>query len=160
MKSWKVLARVIALAATIAVPAAVHAQEASLTGTITDPTGGVLPGVTVTAVHTDSGNTFVGVTDERGAYRLPVRVGAYKVTADLSGFAPATRTLTLLVGQNAVISLQLSTASLTESVTVTGDAPLIDMTKSSVGHAIDPSQVRDLPINGRNWVDLAMLAPG
>ena len=76
MRSWKALAPFIALAAIMAIPAAAYAQEASLTGTITDITGGVLPGVTVTAIHTDSGNTFVGITDERGTYRLPVRVGA------------------------------------------------------------------------------------
>ena len=160
MSSWKTLKHLLTIASLVIMPAVAQAQEASLTGTITDTTDGVLPGVTVTATHTDSGNTFVGVTDERGVYHLPVRVGPYKVTVELSGFAPASRTLTLLVGQAAVINLQLSTASLKESVTVTGDAPLIDMTRSSVGHAIDPSQVRDLPINGRNWVDLAMLAPG
>ena len=57
-----------------------------LSGTVTDSTGAVLPGVTVTAVHEATGNRFVGVTDERGVYRIPARVGAYQITAELQGF--------------------------------------------------------------------------
>ena len=66
-----------------------RAQEATVTGTITDATGGVLPGVTVTALHEASGNTFTGVTDERGSYRISVRTGTYKITAELAGFSPS-----------------------------------------------------------------------
>ena len=61
-------------------PVAGYAQEATLTGTVTDSTGAVLPGVTITAVNAATGNTFNGVTDERGIYRIPVRVGAYPNT--------------------------------------------------------------------------------
>jgi hypothetical protein len=150
----------IAIVLAIAAPRPAHAQEASLTGTIADTTGGVLPGVTVTAVHAGTGNTFVGVTDEAGAFRLPVRVGDYRVSAELSGFNTVARTLSLLVGQTAVMNLQMSTAGIQESVIVSGQAPLVDATTSSVGKAIDSRQVSDLPVNGRNWVDLAMLAPG
>src|SRR4026208_1981101 len=78
------------------------AQEATLTGTVTDSTGAVLPGVTITAVNAATGNTFNGVTDERGIYRLPVRVGAYQVTAELPGFTTVMRTgVQLLVRQTA-----------------------------------------------------------
>ena len=66
---WSALVRLIVIAAAIVTAMQAHAQEASLTGTITDTTGGVLPGVTVTALHTGTGNTFVGVTDEAGAAR-------------------------------------------------------------------------------------------
>ena len=72
-------------------PVTGYAQEATLTGTVTDSTGAVLPGVTITAVNAATGNTFNGVTDERGIYRLPVRVGAYQVTAELSGFTTIQR---------------------------------------------------------------------
>ena len=67
------------------VPAAVFAQEAALTGTVTDATGAVLPGVTVTAVNDATGNTFDAVTDERGIYRMPVRVGGYHDYSAASG---------------------------------------------------------------------------
>ena len=64
-------------------PVGAWAQEATLNGTVTDSTGGVLPGVTITATHTATGNTFVAVTDERGGYRIPLRVGMFKVDAEL-----------------------------------------------------------------------------
>ncbi|MGH6693316.1 MAG: carboxypeptidase regulatory-like domain-containing protein, partial [Gammaproteobacteria bacterium] len=128
---------------------------------VLDTTGGVLPGVTVTAVHEASGNTFVGVTDERGAFRLPVRTGVYRITLELPGFSTITRSgLELLVGQAAVVSFQMAPSGVQESVTVTGEAPLLDLTQSSLGGNIDPRQMQELPVNGRNWQDLAMLAPG
>src|SRR5688500_12299284 len=154
------LGRWLVAAALLAVPTLTYAQEATLSGTVTDTTGGALPGVTVRAVHEASGNSFEGVTDERGDYRLPLRVGAYRVTADLSGFAPMTRTVTLLVGQEAVVNLQMTVSGVQESVTVTGEAPILDVTQSTLGGNIDPRQMEDLPVQGRRWLDLAMLAPG
>ena len=73
--------RLIVLCAIFAMPAVAFAQEAVLTGTVTDSTGAVLPGVTVQAVHEASGNSFEAVTDARGAYRIPVRIGTYRITA-------------------------------------------------------------------------------
>src|SRR3954462_9681740 len=106
---------VMALALLALLPVAGYAQEATLSGTITDSTGGVLPGVTVTATHTATGNTFVAVTDEKGGYRVPVRVGMFKVEAVLSGFATVTRQIDLLVGQTAVLNLQLAPSAVQES---------------------------------------------
>jgi hypothetical protein len=155
----------LAVAMTVGWPTAGHAQqtvlEAVLMGTVTDSTGAVLPGVTVSAVHEATGNTFEAVTDASGSFRLPVRTGSYRVTAQLSGFQTVLRTgVQLLLGQQAVINLQMAPAALQETVTVTGEAPLIDTTASTVGTNIDPAQVAELPINGRNWMDLALLAPG
>ena len=93
------LRRLVVVGALLAVPAMAHAQEAVLSGTITDSTGAVLPGVTVRAVHEASGNNFETVTDQRGVYRIPVRVGAYQIKAELSGFRSVTQTgVELLVG--------------------------------------------------------------
>jgi hypothetical protein len=145
----------------IALPAMVFAQEATLTGTITDSTGGVLPGVTVQATHEASGNTFEAVTDARGVYRIPARVGTYKISAQLSGFSTATRMgVNLLVGQTITLNLQLAPSTVQETVTVTGEAPLIETQSSEIGGNIDPRQVQDLPTAGRNWMSLALLAPG
>jgi hypothetical protein len=84
----------------LALPVAGYAQEATLNGTVTDATGGVLPGVTIRAVHEASGNTFEIVTDDRGAYRIPVRIGVYRITAELSGFTTLNRSgIGLLVGK-------------------------------------------------------------
>src|SRR5262245_59787120 len=117
-RAFRRFATLAALSAVLifaAVPAA--AQEPTLSGAVTDSTGGVLPGVTVTAVHTASGNTFVAITDGMGAFRLALRTGAYRVTAELQGFAPQSRTLELLVGQQATLNLQLAPSALQETVT-------------------------------------------
>src|SRR3954466_16080167 len=108
---------VLVLALLALLPLTAFAQEAVLTGTITDSTGGVLPGVTITATHTETGNTFVGVTDEKGGYRIPVRVGQYKIDAELAGFGSVTRQIALLVGQTAVLNLQMAPSSVQENVT-------------------------------------------
>ena len=154
------LQRWLIVAVMLALPAIAQAQEATLSGTVNDTTGGALPGVTVRAVHEASGNSFEAVTDERGAFRLSVRIGAYRVTADLTGFAPVTRSVTLLVGQEAVVNLQMAVSGVQESVTVTGEAPLLDVTQSSLGGNIDTRQMEQIPVSGRNWVDLLVLAPG
>ena len=155
------LRRVLFALLALATPIAAFAQEAVLTGTITDSTGGVLPGVTVTAVHAASGNKFLAVTDERGIYRIPARVGAYQLAAELQGFSTAQRTgVELLVGQTVVVNLQLAPSGVAETVTVSGEAPLINVATSSLGGNIDPQQVQELPVQGRNWMALAMLAPG
>ena len=151
----------IVVGVILAVPVVSQAQEAVISGTVTDTTGGVLPGATITARHVASGNVFVAVTDERGAYRLGVRTGGYELASELGGFATLARSgLELLVGQTAVVNLQMRPAALEESVTVTGEAPLVDVTASAVGGVIDPRQVQELPIQGRSWQDLAMIAPG
>ncbi|MFN0141830.1 MAG: TonB-dependent receptor domain-containing protein, partial [Mycobacterium sp.] len=152
---WALLAVV-----SLASPWRAFAQDATLTGVVTDQTGGVLPGVTLVAVHEASGNRFEAVTDERGRYRMPARVGLYRLTAELQGFSGPARAAEVLVGREVVVNFELSPASLQETVTVTGAAPLINTTSSTLGGNIDPRQVSELPVNGRNWMDLTMLAPG
>lgn len=150
----------LAMVALLALPVMAAAQEAGLVGSVRDATGGALPGVTVRAVNSASGNSFEAVTNARGEYQLPVRVGDYRVTATLSGFALLTRSVTLLVGQRAVLNFQMAVSAVQEVVTVTGEAPLLETTQSSLGGNIDPRQLQDLPVQGRNWIDLVVLAPG
>ena len=152
---------VLAIAIVLALPGASYAQEATVTGTITDSTGGVLPGVTVTAINEESGNTFVAVTDGEGRFRLPLRIGSYRIAAELAGFATVTRTgLQMQVGQLATVNLQMAPSNLSETLTVTGEAPLIDISTSTAAANIDQRQMQELPLNGRNWLDLTLLAPG
>jgi hypothetical protein len=160
-----VMARVfgwfLVVCALIALPAAGYAQEAVLTGTVTDSTGGVLPGVSVTAVHEATGNTFGAVTDGRGVFRILARIGVFRVTAELAGFSTVARSgVTLQVGQVATVNVQMAVSTLQETVTVTGEAPLLDVSTSVVGGNIDQRQMQDLPIQGRDWTSLALLAPG
>ena len=144
----------------LSLPTLAAAQEATVTGTVVDSTGGVLPGVTVTAVNVATGNNFVSVTDERGIYRVAVRVGMYRISLELPGFATVMQNFEALVGQTITMNAQMRPSSVQESVTVTGEAPLIETTSSTLAGNIDPRQTRDLPVNGGNWLDLSLLAPG
>ena len=152
--------RLMAGLAILFFPVLAFAQEATVSGTVEDSTGGVLPGVTVTAVSATTGNTFLGVTDERGTFRVPVRVGRYKMTMELPGFATVAQEFEALVGQTLTINAQMKPSTVQESVTVTGEAPLIETTSSTLAGNIDPRQTKDLPVNGGNWLDLSLLAPG
>ena len=113
-----------AILAILGMPRGASAQEATVTGTVTDTTGGVLPGVTIKGVNEASGNSFETVTDARGAYRLAVRIGAYQITATLAGFGTVARSLELLVGQTTVVNLQMAPSTVQESVTVTAATAL------------------------------------
>ena len=153
--------RFLLVCAILALPAIGYAQEAVLNGTVTDSTGGVLPGVTVTATNEATGNTFVAVTDAGGRYRIPVRTGAYRIVCELSGFGTATRTgVLLLVGQTVTIDMRMAVSGLAETVTVTGETPLLNTSSSTLGGNVDPRQVAELPVAGRNFMALALLAPG
>src|SRR5258706_9686706 len=113
--------RVVALATTVFLwQLLLHAQDIALSGTVTDTTDAVLPGVTVTMTHTDSGNAFVGMTDVAGNYLITaLRAGTYRVKINLSGFSSVNReNVELQVGQHAVLNVRLRWGSLEESITV------------------------------------------
>ena len=150
----------ILLLLLLSLPPAVAAQEATLTGVARDTSGGVLPGVTVTATHTDTGNVFVAVTDEVGAFRMPVRTGGFTVSFELPAFATVTRAAELLVGQAVALTIEMKPDALQETITVTGDSPLLNTISSTVGSNIDRRQMSELPLNGRNFVDMTLLAKG
>src|SRR2546425_1862520 len=150
----------LVIGAIVMVPTLGHGQESTMSGTVSDSTGAVIPGVSITATNIEAGNTFSVVTDERGNFRLPVRVGNYKMTAELPGFAAVNRNVQMLVGQTVVINFQLMPSTVAETVTVTGEAPLVDTETTKVAANVDPRQMQELPLNGRNWMDLTLLAPG
>src|SRR5688572_20415241 len=161
MRSRFVQTCALVVVAVLVAPLAGYAQDAVFTGTVTDSTGAVLPGVTVTAINEATGNTFIAVTDGTGTYRIPARVGAYRISAELQGFTTVQRTgVRLLVGQTIGVDMQMNPSTIQETVTVSAEAPLIETTTSSLGGNIDPAQVQELPVNGRNWMALAILAPG
>src|SRR5258708_16528072 len=140
----------------------VFAQEAaSLVGIVTDESRGVLPGVTVTVTEVSSGRQYVAVTDERGEYRMAnVQAGTYRLQGERPGFATSViPQLELLVGQRATVPLALSVATLEQHVTVT-ESPLVDTRSSQVAGNIDRRQMEELPIAGRNWMELSMLVRG
>jgi hypothetical protein len=138
------------------------AQDATVAGTVLDASKAVLPGVTVTATGLDTGRQFLAITTDRGEYRLTgVQPGRYKIQAELTGFGiAAVPELELLVGQNARVDFTLTVANLTENVTVTGQTPLVDTRSASVNGNVDRRQMEELPIAGRNWLELSMMVKG
>ena len=151
----------VAAAVLVALPVTGFAQETTLTGTVTDSSGAVVPGVTVRAVHEATGTTVEGVSDGRGSYRLPTRIGLYRLTTELPGFTSVTRSgVELAVGQTVVVNLQISVSALQEAVTVTAEAPLVDVSRSRPSGVVGTKQIEELPVNGRNFLDLTVLAPG
>src|SRR5215510_13359789 len=145
----------------LALPSIGSAQEATIAGTVKDSTAAVLPGVAVRAVHEATGTQFEAFTDERGNFRIPVRIGVYRITAELAGFATIQQMgLEVLVGQQVALNLVMMPSTVTESVTVTGEAPLVNVSSSQLGGNIDSRQLSELPVNGRNFLDLTLLAPG
>jgi len=104
---------VIALALLLTLPQAARAQDTSIVGVVTDATDARLPGVTVTALHVDTGNTYVAVTETAGQFQISgARTGVYKVTAELSGFRSVSQeNVELLVGQRVVINFKLPLSS-------------------------------------------------
>jgi len=146
----------------IAIPLRVDAQEVSLAGAVIDTTDARLPGVSITALHVDTGNTFVGISDPSGQYQISgLRTGIYKMTAELQGFRSVTQeNIELLVGQRAVVNFKMALSAMAETVLVTAESPLVDISRSKLGGNVDTRQVQELPVNGRNWMQLTMLTPG
>jgi hypothetical protein len=140
----------------------VYAQNAQISGTLKDQSGGVLPGVSVTAKNDATGLTRSTVTEADGQYRVAaLPPGEYSLRAELSGFGIEERhSIVLVIDQNAIIDFVLKPAALSESVTVQGETPIVDTTKSDVSTAVSSAQIQDLPVASRRWIDLAMLTPG
>jgi hypothetical protein len=138
------------------------AQTATIIGTVTDQTKGVLPGATVTATNLETGIQTTAVSGQNGEYRLQqLQPGRYRVQAELAGFSTVTvAQVELLVGQNAAIPFSMSVATLNESVTVTGEAPFVDTSSSQVAGNVDRRQMESLPLQGRNWIELSNMVKG
>src|SRR5262245_8730195 len=143
-------------------PSGASAQDVLVIGAVTDESKAVLPGATVTAVDIDTGRQFSGITDEKGEYRLAnMQAGTYRFQAELSGFASVViARAELLVAQHATIPFTLKLAQLTETVTVTGESPLIDTHSSQIAGNVDRRQMEELPLQGRNWMELSMMVKG
>jgi len=160
MMNW--IRQAVVVMMVSAAGATAFAQNAQIIGTLKDQTGGVLPGATVTARNQDTGLLRTAVTNTDGGYQLPaLPPGSYTITAELAGFSSAARTdFVLVIEQAAVLDFSLRTATLSETITVTGEAPIIDARASAVASSISNEQIQDLPVASRRWIDLAMLTPG
>src|SRR2546425_1279085 len=144
-------------------PVPLHAQVAgaTLSGTITDGQGGVVPGAAVSITNIATGVMATTKTNEVGAYSVPnLNAGDYQVSASAPGFSTAVAKLTLTVGQQQVLNLALMVGSLSEAVEVTAAAPLVDLASSTISGNVSGTTIRELPLNGRDWASLPPRQPG
>ena len=151
------------LALALAAPAAAAQQTTgNITGRIIDAQGAAVPGVTVTAKNTATGFTRTEVSDAEGIYRLTaLPVGTYDLTAELQGFARfESKGVVVNVGQTLDVDIADEGRGVQESVNVTGGSPLIETTSSSVGGVVDIERIESLPLNGRQFANLAATIPG
>src|SRR5213592_3449715 len=137
-------------------------STATILGVVRDASGALIPGVSITVKHTESGLTRTAISSERGGYNLPLLpVGAYEITTTMPGFKQAVRTgINLVVGQEAVVDLTLEVGAAAETVTVSEEAPLVNTTTSSTSGVITEQQVKELPLNGRSFDQLITLNVG
>jgi len=138
-----------------------QAGSGSLTGKVMDEEGGVLPGTRVVATQKDTGLSKVTLTGPDGRYRFPaLPVGTYTVNAELSGFAPlVVEDVVVNVATTLTLDLTLKLAAVTEQVTVTAEIPLV-ATSPAVGTVVSQEELENLPLNGRQFANLGILAPG
>lgn len=137
------------------------AGAGTISGTLTDANGGVIPDVKITIHNVDTGIDRVVATNEAGLYTVPfLQVGNYEVTAEKAGFSKVVRKdLMLQVGETLTVDFQLQVQSTSQAVTVTGEAPIIDPTKTDVSQVVSQQFVNNLPIAGRRWESFALLTP-
>jgi len=157
----------IALLAACAIATALEAgaQEtvnyASVSGRVTDPSGAVIPGAQVTARQIDTNLTGEATTDVEGRFRFPyLKVGPYEVIVRLSGFIDATRQVTLTVGSAFEMPISLRLAGIEDELTVSAPVIVLEAARSQIAGTISQREVENLPLNGRNFLDLALLVPG
>ncbi|HSL21988.1 MAG TPA: carboxypeptidase-like regulatory domain-containing protein, partial [Vicinamibacterales bacterium] len=138
------------------------AQNATVEGTIRDSSGGVLPGVAVTARNEETGLARTAVADAAGQYHVrALPPGRYTLSVELSGFTTEERQgIVLIIEQVATLDFTLKPAAIAETLTVTGESPIVDTSRSDVATSVSTQQIQDLPVASRRWIDLAMLTPG
>ncbi len=134
----------------------------TILGSVRDSTGAIIPGVTVTARNTATGLVRTTVSNEDGGYRFPaLPVGSYEVRAEQSGFKTNVQSgVTLTVGQEAVLNFALQVGAAAETVEVTEQAPLVNTTSGTLSGLVNEDKIQDLPLNGRNYLDLSLMQLG
>ncbi len=133
-----------------------------ISGVVADETEAVLPGVAISATHLDTNLVRTTVSDDEGRYRLiELPVGTYQLEAELSGFrTEVRRPITLTIAGDVAVDFTLQVGGIDERVLVTGEAPLVETTSALTAGLVDDKKIRDLPLNGRDFAQLALLQEG
>jgi hypothetical protein len=152
----------VLLLLALTAPAFGQITAATISGTIKDETGGVLPGVAIDVKNLDTGLTRAATTDVHGYFTIPgLPPGRYETRAALQGFATAVESgIRLAVAQQATLNLTMKLSSTSETISVVGAAALVDTQSSALSAVVSEETIEQLPLNGRNYIDLALLQPG
>jgi len=159
----RTLATIFAFALmALSLPALVaQTDTARLTGTVSDSTGAVLPGASITVTNLGTQRVVTVNSEADGNFVVPaLPPGAYQVEAKQTGFKTVTQKITLQTQQVAVLNLQLEVGQVTENVEVNTDVPLVEAASSNISDVVTGKQITELPLNGRNFTQLATLVPG
>lgn len=152
------------LSLLLALPWSGHAQTttASIGGVVRDTTGATVAGSRVTALNLQTSFSRATTTDASGGYLITnLPIGVYAVTVEKDGFQRYTQAgISLVVGQNARMDVELQVGSITEDVNVTAEIPDVDTRSATVGEVVDRVRIQELPLNGRNPIELAAVVPG
>lgn len=151
----------IALAAVALASAQESINFGSISGRVTDQTGAVVEGAKVAARAIETNAATLASTDREGRFRLPyLKVGRYEVTVGRDGFASLSRSLTLTVGSAFELPISLSISAAQTGVTVSSEASVLEAARSQIAGTVSQTEIQSLPLNGRNFLDLALLVPG
>jgi len=151
-----------AILVLLAIPAAAQLPTGTILGVAKDTSGGVLPNTTVTIMNVDTGLKRIVTTAEDGSYRVPeLSVGHYEVKGEHAGFKTETRKgITLEVTDQDVVNLIFEVGSTDQQVVVTEEASIVNTQNATLGGLVNETNIENLPLNGRNYVDLSLLQPG
>ena len=158
----RLLLQVLALIGWLSLMAHAQSTDASVEGTVRDPSGAAVAGVTVTITNIRTNVAKTATTDEMGIYEIPtLQPSEYQITAESKGFKKQVVTgVVLQVNQVARMDITMQLGDVVESVTVEASALLVQTETGSVGQVIENRKIVDLPLNGRNFTQLATLTPG
>ena len=138
-----------------------NVTSAALSGRIEDARGAVVSGASVTATHLETNQQLTTTSDYEGWFRFPyLRTGGYELTIDAAGFSTVTKQLTVSIGQSLDMPVKLDVANVSAQVNIGSDVPIIETVRTQITETIRPNEINELPLNGRNYLDLALLIPG
>jgi hypothetical protein len=136
-------------------------NQAAISGRVLDSQGATIPGATVSVRQTETNVTAQAVTEADGRFRFPyLKIGPYELTAKLQGFKDNVRTLIVSAGSSFDIPITLEVAGIDTAVSVVAATPLLETARSQIAGTVPRTEVQNLPMNGRNFLDLALLVPG
>ncbi len=146
---------------SLAIMCFAQTESARIQGTVSDATGAVIKGATVTVRSTGTGREIKAISSDDGSYSvLSLSPGAYQIEVGQPAFKTTKQEIVLEVAQTAVLDFRLEAGSVSETVTVTSDVPQVDSSSSAIGNVVQGRQITQLPLNGRNVLELARLSPG